>query len=192
MARPSVREQLIEAGVKTLHQRGFNGCGVQDITDAAGVPKGSFYNHFESKEALALEALERFWQGGAGRRAVLCDEALDPVERLRRYFRGLSDALARGKFERGCMIGNFSTELSGQSKEVRERLAAIYAEWSREIETCIREADKAGRVTAHLPAPAVASFLLNAWEGAVLRSKVEHDRSPLDHFDRVVFTTLFS
>ncbi len=192
MPRPNVREQLMDAALQTLHLHGFNGCGVQDITDAAGVPKGSFYNHFESKEALAVEVLERFWQSGASRRALLNDADLDPVERLRRYFRALSDALVRSKFERGCLIGNFSTERSAHSKDMRERLAAIFAAWTRLIESCVRDAEKAGRVKPRLPASAIASFLLNAWEGAVLRSKVERDKSPLEHFERVVFTSIFT
>lgn len=70
MPKPNVREQLMEAGLRTLHSQGFNGCAVQDITQAAGVPKGSFYNHFESKEALALAALEMFWVNGTARRAL--------------------------------------------------------------------------------------------------------------------------
>jgi len=192
MSRPNVREQLIEAGLETLHLHGFNGTGVQDITNAAGVPKGSFYNHFESKEDLAVQALDRYWQNGAGRRGVLSDTSLDPVERLRRYFSGLSDLAVRQKFQNGCMIGNFSTELSVQSAEVRGRLAAIYAAWSRSIESCVREAEKAGRVHARLPAASIAAFLLNAWEGAVLRSKVEQDKSPFEQFDRVVFASIFT
>lgn len=192
MPRPNVREQLLKAGLQTLHQHGFNGCGVQEITDTAGVPKGSFYNHFESKEALALEALERFWQHGARRREMLSDPSLDPVERLRRYFRGMADAMVRDDFQKGCLIGNFSTELSAQRKGVRERLSAIFAAWARSLEPCVREAQKAGRAQSNLPASTIAAFLLNAWEGAVLRSKVEQDKLPFDHFERVVFATIFN
>ena len=192
MPKPNTREQLIEAGLATLHLHGFNGCGVQDITSAAGVPKGSFYNHFKSKEDLALQALERFWQNGAGRRAMLGDATLDPVERLRGYFRALSDVAVNHDFQRGCLIGNFSTELSAQSKDVRDRLAEIYAAWSRAIESCVREAEKSGRVRPQLPTATIAAFLLNAWEGAVLRSKVEQDRSPFDQFEQTVFASLFT
>src|SRR5258708_4888280 len=69
-----VRERLLEAGVATFHRLGFNGCSVQDITEAAGVPKGSFYNHFESKEALGAAALEHFWQDGACDRLQILSE----------------------------------------------------------------------------------------------------------------------
>jgi TetR/AcrR family transcriptional repressor of nem operon len=192
MPKPNVREQLIEAGLKTLLRQGFNGSGVQDITDAARVPKGSFYNHFESKEAFAAEALERYWQAGAVRAAVLRDQTLGPVERLRIYFGALFDAALGPDFENGCMVGNFSTELSDQSPEIRERLAAIYAAWTRSIESCVREAQNARRVRLDLPASAVASFLINSWEGAVLRARVERDRSPLVQFEQVVFAGVFS
>ena len=62
MPRESVKDQIIAAAVEALHSKGFNGTSVQDITDAAKVPKGSFYNHFESKEELAVAALDRYWQ----------------------------------------------------------------------------------------------------------------------------------
>ena len=192
MPKPSVRERLMEAGLQTLQVQGFNGCGVQDITAAAGIPKGSFYNHFQSKEALAVEALDRFWQSGTGRRAVLSDTNLDPVERLRRYFRMLSDGVVQHEFQRGCLIGNFSSELSTHSRPVRDRLTELYAAWARALEACVRDAEAAGRVRPSLPAATVAGFLLNAWEGAVLRSKVEQDRAPLDQFEQVVFASLFT
>jgi len=192
MPKPNVREQLIEAGLKTLLRQGFNGSGVQDIAEAARVPKGSFYNHFKSKEAFAAEVLERYWQAGAVRTAVLRDLTIGPVERLRIYFGALFDAAVGPDFEKGCMIGNFSTELSDQSPEVRERLAAIYAAWTRSIESCVREAQNAKRVRVDLPASAVASFLINAWEGAVLRARVERDTSPLVQFEQVVFAGVFA
>ena len=192
MPKPNVREQLIEAGLKTLLRQGFNGSGVQDVADAARVPKGSFYNHFESKEAFAAEVLERYWQAGAVRTAVLRDLTVGPVERLRIYFGALFDAAVGPDFEKGCMIGNFSTELSDQSPEIRERLAAIYAAWTRSVESCVREAQNAKRVRVDLPASAVASFLINSWEGAVLRARVERDTSPFVQFEEVVFAGIFA
>jgi len=63
MARPSLREKLACSAVDTLHTFGFKGCSIQDITEAAGVPKGSFFNHFENKEDLAIDALRRYLEG---------------------------------------------------------------------------------------------------------------------------------
>ncbi len=191
MPKPNVREQLMEAGLRTLHSQGFNGCAVQDITQAAGVPKGSFYNHFESKEALALAALEMFWVNGTARRALLADASIDPVERLRLHFKKLSAALAKIKYERGCMIGNFSSEMSANT-EFRERLAKIYADWSLALERCIEDAKSAGKLKVQIPPKALAAFLVNSWEGAVLRSKVELNGSAFEDFEHVVFAGLFA
>lgn len=191
MPKPNVREQLMEAGLRTLHTQGFNGSAVQDITQAAGVPKGSFYNHFESKEALAMAALELFWTNGAARRALLSDPSIEPVERLRRHFQKLSTALARINYESGCMIGNFSSEMSSNS-EFRERLAKMYSDWSKALEGCIQEAETAGHLKVKVSPKALAAFLVNAWEGAVLRSKVELNGSAFDDFERVVFAGFFT
>src|SRR5277367_507978 len=99
MARSNVKEQLIQAGLKTLIDKGFNGVGVQEITEQAGVPKGSFYNHFESKEALGAEVVERYGMNST-RRAVLLDKTVPPVERLRTHFAALNDMFIASGFKR--------------------------------------------------------------------------------------------
>jgi TetR/AcrR family transcriptional regulator, transcriptional repressor for nem operon len=187
MPRPSVKEEIVEAALKVLHQRGFNATGVQDITDAAGVPKGSFYNHFESKEALGLEALERYWQGALNGLESLKDTRTAPVARLKAYFRGLNDLARKLKYRPGCMIGNLSIEMSDQSPAIRERLAGILARWSTAIEACVKEAQADGSLRPDLDAGAMAAFLLNSWEGAVLRSKVDRSDAAFTAFEKIVF-----
>ena len=81
MPRESVKDEIVTAAVETLHRKGFNGTSVQDITDAAGAPKGSFYNHFESKEALAAEAVRRYREKGRVRLSILQDAKLPPLFR---------------------------------------------------------------------------------------------------------------
>lgn len=191
MPRPNLREQLMDAGLRTLHTQGFNGSAVQDITNAAKIPKGSFYNHFESKEALAMAALELFWSNGTARRALLTDVSLDPVERLRRHFQLLSTALANIKYERGCLIGNFSSEMS-HNEAFRDRLAQMLSDWSNSIEICIKDADDVGRLKVKAQHKTLASFLVNAWEGAVLRTKVEQNGAALDDFEQIIFLSFFS
>lgn len=187
MPRPSVKEEIVEAALKVLHQRGFNATGVQDITDAAGVPKGSFYNHFESKEALGMEALERYWQGALKGLEILKDARTTPVARLKIYFRGLNELARKLKYRPGCMIGNLSIEMSDQSPAIRERLAGILARWSHAIEACVKEAQADGSLRPDLDAGAMAAFMLNSWEGAVLRSKVDRSDAAFTAFEKIVF-----
>src|SRR5579872_5259713 len=98
MARPSLREKLASSAVDTLHSHGFNGCSIQDITEAAGVPKGSFFNHFENKEDLAIDALHRYLEGT--RSDMLFDESVPPVDRLKNHFTYLSERMLSFGFER--------------------------------------------------------------------------------------------
>jgi TetR/AcrR family transcriptional regulator, transcriptional repressor for nem operon len=183
-----MRDQLISSGLETLHRQGFHASAVQDITNAAGLPKGSFYNYFESKEALALEVIDRFGTGRTALAGVLSDESISPVERLRRYFASVVTGYATQNYERGCLLGNFSTELADQSRVIRDRLSSNFAAWSRPIETCIRDGQKAGEISRDMDPRVLADFLLNSLEGAILRMRVEKDSSPLDHFMTLVFS----
>ncbi|WP_210251171.1 TetR/AcrR family transcriptional regulator [Bosea sp. F3-2] len=132
MPRPNARQKIIDAGLKILIEKGFNGSGVQDITTAAGVPKGSFYNHFDSKEALGAEVVDIYGRDNP-RRAILADTSPPPLQRLRAHFERLNAVFTDADFGRGCLLGNFSAELFGQSELIRERLANLYLNWSSDI-----------------------------------------------------------
>jgi TetR/AcrR family transcriptional repressor of nem operon len=159
-----------------------------DVREAAGVPKGSFYNHFASKEALGAAVLDRYWQHRAGATLrLLEDSEIRPQERLRRHFAAMAANMAKRDYTGGCLIGNLGAELSDHSKLVCERLAAVFAEWTEAVETCIRQAQQEGDIRADCDAGVLAAFLINAWEGAVLRAKVDKNAVPFEEFDEVVF-----
>jgi TetR/AcrR family transcriptional regulator, transcriptional repressor for nem operon len=191
MARTNVRQKIVDAGLKVLIQKGFNGSGVQDITAAAGVPKGSFYNHFESKEALGAEIVERYARESP-RRKALKDTTLPPLERLRRHFAGLNKMYADLGYGRGCLLGNFSAELSDQSPLIRERLGALSASWTKDIEDAVRDAQADGSVSSATDPADLAAFLLDAYEGALLRARVEKSGAPLERFVTIAFTRLLA
>jgi TetR/AcrR family transcriptional regulator, transcriptional repressor for nem operon len=191
MARHNVREQIVEAGLKTLLEKGFNACGVRDITDAASVPTGSFYNHFASKEALGAEIVERYARDGS-RRKDLRDTTFPPLERLRRHFAGLNQMYADLEYGRGCLLGNFSAELADHSPLIRERLAALSASWTKDIEYAVGDAQADGSVSTKSNPADLAAFLLDAYEGALLRARVEKSGAPLDRFIEVAFARLLA
>jgi TetR/AcrR family transcriptional repressor of nem operon len=190
MTKIGAREKLIEAALDTLHRRGFNATGVQDIADAAGVPKGSVYYHFASKEALGVEVLSRYWLKSSEHiLAILHDQSLPPLIRLRRYFAALAGKLGSEGYAAGCLVGNFTAELADQCAPIRERLAGLYQEWTQAVRACLDEAQAAGSLPG-VDSQALAGFLIAAWEGAVLRSKVERDGTALAQFQTITFTRL--
>lgn len=193
MRHGSTRDHLITTGLKVLHARGFHASGVQDITEAASVPKGSFYTHFDSKEQFGADVLGRYWENRAARAtAILGDESLSPLSRLKAYFAGKTTARPDTLLGKGCMIGNFAAELAGESRLVRDRLSAVLAAWTRLLAQCIREAQQAGELRAGLDADTTAAFLIDAFEGAVLRTKVDRDASALERFQSIVFSLILT
>lgn len=193
MRQTRTRDHLLSTGLKVLHARGFHACGVQDITEAAEVPKGSFYTHFDSKERFGAEVLGRYWERRAGEAiAILSDESRSPLERLKAYFESKTRARVGGPFDKGCLIGNFSAEMAGESRLVRDRLAAVFAAWTQMLAGCIREAQAAGELRASLDPDTIAAFLIDAYEGAILRSKVDRDAAALLRFESIVFSTILT
>jgi TetR/AcrR family transcriptional repressor of nem operon len=191
MRKPNVREELLAAGLETLHNRGFNATSVQDITEAAGVPKGSFYNHFASKEELGSAVVAAYAEKGALRRQSLSDTAIAPLARLRLYFESIV-AGARGVGGPGCLLGNFGAELSNQSPAIRAQVGAAYSDWRRALAKVIEEAQRADELPDDSDPNLLAAFVIDAWEGAVLRSKVEQSRAPLEAFLAVAFTKILA
>jgi TetR/AcrR family transcriptional regulator, transcriptional repressor for nem operon len=186
MGRPSVRHLIVDAGLRVFLRGGFTASSVQDITDEAGVPKGSFYNHFDSKEALGAEIVDLYAEGGA-RRVDLKNKSLLPLERLRRHFSGLNKMYIGAGFTKGCLLGNFSAELSDASPAIRGRLCALFKRWTGEIEDAIAEAQQRGEVSTQTPASDLAAFLLDAYEGAILRARVEKTTAAFDRFMTLAF-----
>ena len=189
--KPDTRENLIRAGTRLLHEAGYSATGIKDIVDAAKVPKGSFYNHFPSKEVFGAEAVDfYFGRGLPVMREMLGDAAVPPLDRLKTFFDQRIQWFAASGFVRGCLMGNLSLEVADQSGLIRARLATHFQVWSQLFEDCIAQAQTAGAVRNTLPAPLLAQFLLDSWEGALLRMRVEKTVAPLERFVAVTFGSL--
>jgi len=187
MPKPNTRDQIFDAALKLLLERGFNASSVQDITVEAGVPKGSFYNHFASKEALAAEIVSDYASRRSTLREILSDDSLPALERLRGYFTALNQRLVDRGFQHGCMIGNMTAELSEQSPVIREQLLRIYGNWSAALEYAIAAGQQDGSIANQLSPKTLAGFVLNAWEGATLRVRVERNPDAFNQFMDVIF-----
>jgi TetR/AcrR family transcriptional repressor of nem operon len=188
MARASVREQIVDAAYEQFHRLGYNAAGVKLITDSAGVPKGSFYNHFESKEALALVVMDRY--GRTRHIEELTNEDVAPLARLRTHFELLAKDVVELGYERGCVYGNFSTETADHSPAIRTALEEAFGFWTNAVATAIRAAQEAGEVSAHHDPEVLARFLTNAWEGAIVGERAAKDGASFAAFFTVAFDTV--
>jgi TetR/AcrR family transcriptional repressor of nem operon len=178
-SNPEVRKRLLAAGLDLIHLRGFAASGVKDITDAAGVPKGSFYAYFPSKEAFASAILDAYWVDIETRLVPILGGDGSMQERITRFFHALANEHEAGNFLLGCLIGNLSLELSSSSEPIRTQLIDILERWGNALAECLRSGD----LREGLDADDVASRLIEAWEGAALRGKMIRSRIPHDRFE---------
>jgi TetR/AcrR family transcriptional repressor of nem operon len=188
MAQSNVRDKLVEAGLEVIHSQGFNDCSVQDITEAAGVPKGSFYNYFESKEALAVEVLGAY--RGHCDLERLQDRTVPPLDRLRDYFLGSVRMFKDAGFRRGCLMGNLGAELSDSSELVRGALAQRFDQWHQALAAVVREGQVLGDINDVVDSDQMARYLVSSWEGALLQMKITRSSQPLDDFFEYAFVPL--
>lgn len=191
MSPKPTREHLIDVGLDLMHQNGYNATGLTDILKAAGVPKGSFYHHFGSKEDFAAATLQEYAARKAQHAAtVLTDLKTSPLNRLRRYFLDLINIAGQNGPIPGCMIGRFSLEVAADSPPLRTQISDSFARWQHGIASVIRQAVSQKELPRDSDPESLASFVLNSWEGALLRSQAEKSDAPLETFMRYIFDGL--
>ena len=188
MTSTDTRTHIIHTGADLIGHKGFGATGINAVLTAAGVPKGSFYHYFSSKNDFGLAVIDTFAEEyDAKLDRILNDTSRSCVDRLRAYFDTGFETMASGEYARGCLIGNLGQELAGQNEAFRQRLDSVFASWERRFEHCILAAQQAGDISADIDAADAASFLLSGWEGAILRSKVLKSTEPMERFVRVFF-----
>lgn len=191
MEKLSNRERILAAGLKVVHVHGYAGASVRDIVQAAGVPQGTFTNHFTSKEEFALEIIDLYFARGRELVAqTLRNDALPPLQRLGDYIDANKERLDHDESCSGCLFGNFSAETVEHSELIRQRLLTIFAELKDNVAYCLEAAVASGDLPADFDCQAVAGFIVSSLQGANLLAKAERSSRPLEQFRQVLFTQM--
>ena len=185
MARASLKEQLVDRSAAVFLERGFNAASVNDLVQAAGVPKGSFYNHFLSKEALAVEVLRRYVDDLG--LAELVDPLGSPLERLRAHLTANIAAREAAGIEYGCLLGNFSTDAVALNEGLRAAVTQGFARWIDAVAVTIAQAQAAGEIRNDADARILARYLVSSFEGAIAQAKTLRSDTPIRDFLAVTF-----
>lgn len=178
---PSKHEQLLAHGTMLFATQGYHGTGLKELLDAVRIPKGSFYNYFASKEAFASEVI-RVYAETIGREL---DQALesretDALGALRACLDGMIQRFRDKAFQEGCLVGNLCAEIGDTSPLCHPALQDAFKRWRQSFSHALARAQAGGQVRRDLSADTLADFLLNAWEGSLLRMKAEHSVRPLE------------
>lgn len=189
MAKASHREKILSEGLRLVHEHGFGGASVRDIVQAAGVPQGSFTNHFASKEAFGLEIIDLYFATGLQLIAdTLRNDTLPPLQRLRAYIDANKERLNRDGMRNGCLFGNFTAEASDSSELIRQRLVEIFAEVQQAVTYCLNAAVKAGELPKSFECDEVAGFIVSSLQGANLLAKAQRSPIPVERFKTILFS----
>jgi TetR/AcrR family transcriptional repressor of nem operon len=187
-ATSSTRDHLVDVGLGLMRKYGYGATGLLEILEAASTPKGSFYHHFGSKEEFTAAVLERYVAlEGEHCREVLGNTRQAPLRRLRRYFEDLVRTAGQSAPTPGCLMGSLSLETAGTSALLQGRLSSNFTHWQAAITPVLLEAVERGDLSSSARPEALAGFILNSWEGALLRSQADRSDIPLKDFLHYIF-----
>ena len=191
MNKQETKQHLLQIGNQLMAQHGYNNTGLNEILEAADIPKGSFYHYFNSKEDFALQVLDQFVARIKARRVeYLENESLDPLARLRAYFDWYAQYLESVGCRFGCLMGTLGQELADQNEVFRTKIDAVMMLNAEDFAKCFSAAQQSGQITAALDVQELAAFCFNSWQGAMLRMKVTKTPAPLHNFSHMLFDVI--
>lgn len=174
------RKRLLDHGVALMLQGGYHGTGLADVLKAAQVPKGSFYYYFDSKEAFGAQAIDHYLAPFLRR---LTERLAEPdqtgLDALAAYFRDLAQELEAHDFKGGCLLGNLMGEVGDSSPAARDALKRAVDRYRDLIARGLARGQSEGVVRKDRPPEAMADLLVDGWQGAMLRMKIERSAAPL-------------
>lgn len=174
------KKRLITAGLQLMLERGYHAVGVQDLLDETGIPRGSFYHHFESKEDFALQVVDAYQANVRDLlHATVDDPSRPPLDRIRDFFDGVRTSYESEGYL-GCFLGALGQELSGTSEIFRRKIDGCLGFIAAGLSRCIEDARLRGDLPVATDSRAMGNLLADAWEGAALRSRLTRSPRPLN------------
>ena len=174
------RENLLKQGVTLLMQQGYHGTGLKEILDAVQIPKGSFYNYFGSKENFAAEAIQHYINPFIDQLSGhLQNPDHDALSALLCYFNELITELEKADYKGGCLLGNLMGEMGDTSELCKASLQTAVHRYRDLLQTGLITAQREGTVRTDKSAEEMADLLVNMWQGALLRMKIEQSSTPI-------------
>lgn len=185
------RNQIIGTSIELMYLKGYNGTSVKDITDAAGIPKGSFYNYFKDKEDYVLYAM-RYFNDEISKDFNLIGEDINikPLDRIKGIFKkGIESAKTNG-LNYGCFIGNITQEMGNISKSISLEARNIDETRVRLIYKNLIEASESGKLKKEIDLEVLSNAIITFWQGAQLRMKMNKNIEALDDFYEILCKVL--
>lgn len=177
------KAELIRSGLEQLTENGFASSGIDLILKKVGVPKGSFYHYFASKEAFGQAVLENYANYFANKLDnYLVDQSYPALIRIGNFVEDAKTGMLKYHFKRGCLVGNLGQEVDSLPESFRPQLIAIFVCWQHRLATCLKEAQIEQQLSNDADCELLAENFWIGWEGAVSRAKLVQSTNPLQNY----------
>jgi TetR/AcrR family transcriptional repressor of nem operon len=187
------RRRIIGHATQLIYDKGYGKTTIEDVMEAAGVTKGSFYFHFSSKEELGYAVIDNASSLILGSiKGVFDQQNLAPIQRLELMLRGVQGMVEEAECTRGCILGNLALEMSNVHDGFRSKLAEVFRGWSSLIAGVLEAMKESGELPQDFDSAAYAYFMVSALEGGIIMSKVSLDPSPMRNCIDLIFRQLES
>ncbi|GAB6966781.1 TetR/AcrR family transcriptional regulator [Komagataeibacter kakiaceti JCM 25156] len=178
----AARQHILEAARPLIGQRGFSAVGLAQILEVAGIPKGSFYHYFESKEAFGEELLRTYIEDYLVRMDDLLNNGEgNAAQRITRYCQFWRDTHVDGQIGNKCLIVKLAAEVSDLSERMRAILEIGTTTVIDRLARLITTGQEEGSIGNRQPAPMLASSLYQLWLGSTLMVKITRGSPPFDY-----------
>ena len=182
MKKPTqdMRQHIIDVAKSLMTHKGYTAVGLMEVLKAAGVPKGSFYHYFRSKEEFGQALLEEYFQEYIGRVDVVMAAQGTGAERLLGYLRYWAKTQAFDHPEEKCLVVKLGAEVCDLSEDMRGVLEEGTALIIERIKRCVEQGMADGSITSTQDAETLAESLYQLWLGASLLVKVRNTTAAFD------------
>ncbi|MFD7065470.1 TetR/AcrR family transcriptional regulator [Streptomyces sp. NPDC059906] len=175
------RESILRAARQILPHKGFASVGLAEILTTAGVPKGSFYHFFGSKDAFGEAVMQGYYADYLDNMdRILAEPGLTSAQRLMNYWQYWRETQSVDVYEGKCLTVKLAAEVSDLSESMRLAVKEGTAGLIDRLERTITAGLEDGSLTIDASARDTAQALCDMWLGASLMVKVHRDNSPFD------------
>lgn len=179
--------RLLEEGIELFSEHGFHGIGLKDILSAVNIPKGSFYHYFESKEDYGAKVVDYYTEITQQKLAeIFSDSNVPGLTALHQFFDWAIRMHLDDGGKHGCLAGNLGAEISDTSEVCRKAVERSMNVTRDAFAAVLRRGQKDGSIRQDIAAEVLADLLLNGFEGALLRMKIEKGGAPLEQFRDII------
>lgn len=181
-------DSLLDQGMELLWSKGYNGTSVNDIVKAAGIPKGSFYFYFDSKEDFAVKAIDKYFTNQfKPAREILQNKSVSPKRRLLNFHEYRYNVLKNEMdCKMGCMACNLGNEMAEHSENIRTAILDKEQLVLSLITEVIQEAQDCDEIDNSMKAADIAAFIEDAGKGAMVSMKEMQSSYPIDNFMNMI------